>query len=167
MTGPFTNKTIYDLPEIYQLGTGDFILVGAQGTGGSTGLARISQNYFGLTGPTGAIGATGPTGPAAFTSYTATPIDLSTIAYAITTPGIYWITDGTNPITNHLLTLPSPASYLGKQLILVNSDLAYTAIFTGPPVDAAGNPLVVAASSVMTLIAVYSPVTAGNIWLSI
>lgn len=57
MTGPFKNKTIYDLPLMQQLGTGDFILVG-RGTG-PTGLARLPQEFFGMTGP---VGPTGPGG---------------------------------------------------------------------------------------------------------
>jgi hypothetical protein len=59
MTGPFRNKTIYDITTVKFLNPGDFILAGR---GDGSGLVSIERSYFGMTGATGATGMTGATG---------------------------------------------------------------------------------------------------------
>jgi hypothetical protein len=62
MTGPYVNKTIYDLPST-TAAAGDYILVGKAD---NSGLAK--SLYAALTGPTGLAGPTGPTGPSLLTN---------------------------------------------------------------------------------------------------
>jgi hypothetical protein len=135
--------------------------------GGTAGQYVKGDGSLDSISPIGPTGPTGPTGPAVLPLYTTPAINLAIAPYTITTPGVYWAVNGTDP-NNYLLTLPSPSGFLGTQIILVNSDPSLTVQFANPPLDAAGFPVVaVAVSSVMTLIAVFSPAFPGDIWLSV
>lgn len=143
------NKTIYDLTEIGTISAADLLLVGrADGSGLVTAQA-------------GEL-------PAVLPLYTNPGINLISGPYSITTPGVYWAVNGTDA-NNYLLTLPNPGAYLGQQIILVNGDPSNTVQFASPGAVDAGGTVVnqVNQSSVMTLIAVYSPQYPGNVWLSI